>query len=274
VEGVPARFGAPGESFPEELVAAVGRLRPGTELCAGGGALARSLSRRLGRPVQVASLAEWREGRRRLPSEEPAAERAYLLVVARHELARALRSPEEVLITLAREEERLERAVGREDRAAEAFLAVPGSSLEEYSERWSKVREELRRHHAALASDLDRATRRMVPNLAALVGSRVAARWVAAAGGIEPLGRMRAPRLQLLGSRRRPSPERGPRYGIIYRADRMADVPPGRRGAFARSLAALASIAARADATTHREIVTELLRRRDRRVAQLARRRG
>ncbi|MGA8711381.1 MAG: C/D box methylation guide ribonucleoprotein complex aNOP56 subunit, partial [Thermoplasmata archaeon] len=77
----------------------------------------------------------------------------------------------------------------------------------------------------------------------------------------------------LLGSRRRPSPERGPRFGIIFRADRLGDVPIGRRGAYARSLAALAAIAIRADAHTHRNISVDLVARRDRRIESLRRRR-
>ena len=84
---------------------------------------------------------------------------------------------------------------------------------------------------------------------------------------------MSASRLQLLGSRRRPSTSRGPRFGLIYRGARLTDVPPDRVGAYARSLAALASIAARADWSTHRGIAEDLVARRDRRVGQLRQRR-
>ena len=124
-----------------------------------------------------------------------------------------------------------------------------------------------------LRRTLESEARLRVPNLAAVVGPRVGARLVAAAGGISELARMPAPRIQLLGSRRRPSPERGPRFGVLYRADRMADVPIGRRGAYARTLAALAAIAIRADAHTHRDISAGLVARRDRRVETLRRRR-
>jgi RNA processing factor Prp31 len=53
----------------------------------------------------------------------------------------------------------------------------------------------------------------------------------------------------------------------------MEDVPLDRRAAYARSLAALAAIAARADLFTRRSIAPELIARRNRRIEQLRRRR-
>ena len=191
--------------------------------------------------------------------------------IAGRDLEQALRSPAEVLITLAREEERLERAVGREERASEAMLAVPDAALTAYRERWSDTRARLAEHHRSLLASVEESARSVVPNLAAVVGPRVAARLVAAAGGVEPLGRMRAARLQLLGTKRRPAPDRGPRFGVIYRAERMPDVPIDRRAAYARSLGALAAIAVRADASTRRDIAPLLVRRRDRRIDELRR---
>jgi len=95
---------------------------------------------------------------------------------------------------------------------------------------------------------------------------------LAAAGSVTALSRMNASRIQLLGSRRRPSPERGPRYGVLFRGVRMNDLPLARRGAYARSLASLAAIAIRADATTHAPVAEKLVARRDRRVEALRRR--
>jgi hypothetical protein len=230
-----------------------------------------ALRRALGREVGLASLSELCAARSALPRPEPSAERRFLLALAASHLERVLNSPEEILISLAREEERLERSVGREARAAEAFLAPVGSPLEEYAAAWTTVRAALRRHHEELVERIRAQSRRVVPNLSALVGERIAARLVAAAGGLAPLARMTAPRLQLLGSRRRPSPDRGPRYGLLYRADRMDDVPPDRRGAYARTLASLAAIATRADATTRADLSRTLVGRRDRRVEHLRR---
>ncbi|MGB6500767.1 MAG: hypothetical protein WBG19_05140 [Thermoplasmata archaeon] len=259
------------DTVPSGLLSAIAELPQGVELRAAPAGLAHALGVRCDRPVGIASEAEWHRARSLLPLREAAEERKFIRDVATAELAEALRSPEELLVTLAREEERLERAVGREHRAAEAMMAVPGSPLVEYLARWSTTRDLLADHHRALQETLERMARQVVPNLSAVVGPRVAGRLVAAGGGVAALGRMRGARLQLLGSRRRPSPVRGPRFGAIYRADRMADVPIDRRAAYARTLASLAAIAVRADASTRANLAPLLVRRRDRRIDQLRR---
>jgi hypothetical protein len=256
-------------SLPDELVRQVRELPPDVRVEAVGSRLAQALGSASGRVVESRSTIPLRKLRDLLPRTPAAADRDFLRAVAARQLERALRSPEEVVIALAREEERLERAVGREDRAAEAFLTVRSSLLEEYDRRWKSARDRLAEHHAWLLSRLESETRDVLPNLSAVVGARIAGRLLAAAGSRSALGRMSASRLQVLGTRRRPSPERGPRYGILYRAERMADVPSGRRAAYARSLAALAVIAARSDASTRRDLGESLVARRDRRIDQL-----
>ena len=261
------------EDVPAELVRAVESLPPDVRLLAEDPAWGAAIASRTGRSVGVPSVFELRQARASAPSAEPTAERAFLRALARLRLEQALRDPGEVLTTLAREEERVARALGREERASESLLVVAGTALADLEGTWSVARRGLLAHRAHLLELIEREARALVPNVSALVGPRVAARLVAAAGGAEALGRMRASRIQLLGSRRRPSAERGPRYGVLYLAERMADVPLGRRGAYARSLAALTAIAARADATTHHDLTSRLVPRRDRRVSELARRR-
>ena len=261
------------DRLPGSLVEELRALPISDPIAVDSAALQRTLRERLGRKVELASIDELRRARAGLPELGAAAERRVVLALARNALDRALRTPEEILISLTREEERLERAVGRESRAAESFLAPPGSSLVDYSQRWADVRHTLEEHHASLESLVRAHVREVAPNLAAVVGERAAARLLAAAGGLGALARMRAARIQLLGSRRRPSPERGPRYGILYRASGMTEVPPGRRGAYARSLGALAAIAARADHTTRASISAGLVARRARRILELQGRR-
>lgn len=229
---------------------------------------------RIGTDLPPPSLATVRAVRESAPSPAPAEERAFALALARLSLEEALRSPEEMLISLAREEERVERAIRREGGAAEQFLVAPDSPVSEYLGEWASFRERFAEHHAHLVERLERAAEEVAPNLSAVVGPRVAARLIAYASGLPALARMPSSRLQLLGSRRRPSPTRGPRFGLLFRAARMADVPADRQGAYARSLAALAAIAARADATTHARIATPLAARRDRRIERLRRRRA
>jgi hypothetical protein len=261
------------ETLPRGLADALARLEPEVRVLVAESGLAEGIARALRRPIVIPSTSEFREARGRIPLPEPSEEREFLLAVARDRLERALRAPDEVLITLAREEERLERAVGREERAAEAFVPIPDSPIEQYERAWRGARASLARHHGELRATVEAQAGSVLPNLSAVVGPRVAARLLAAAGGLTALGRLRAPRLQLLGSRRRPSADRGPRYGLLYRAERMEEVPAGRRGAYARSLAALAVVAARADALTHSDVSARLLARRDRRVADLQKRR-
>jgi hypothetical protein len=260
--------------LPLDLLRAIEALPGEAEIAAGSAALVEAIGRRTHRAVRATFPLELRSARRAFPPWDPRTERAYLLEIAHVELERALRSPEEVLVTLAREEERVERVVGREERAAESMLTPAGTPLVEYAAKAKELRAGLAQHHAELLRRVEEAAAELVPNLSLVVGPRTAARLVAVAGGVAPLARVSGARIQLLGSRRRPSPTRGPRFGVLYRAERMEDVPPARRAAYARSLAALAAIAVRADATTRRLLGNELRSRRDRRVAELARRRS
>ncbi|HKN06073.1 MAG TPA: hypothetical protein VJ021_00510 [Thermoplasmata archaeon] len=268
------RFESMGRSdVPTRLLSALESLPAGASLVASPPRLARAISECVGRPVGTPTLEDLRRGRRAVPLPEAAVERRFFLALGHLRLERALRAPEEVLITLAREEERVERSVGREARAADSFVSVPDSPLDLHLAAWDRARGALGDLEEALRRTVEKEAKTQVPNLSALVGPRVAARLVAAAGGVGALARMPASRIQLLGSRRRPSPDRGPRFGVIYRADRLVDVPIGRRGAYARTLAALAAIAVRVDVHGHRDISAELVARRDRRVEALRRRR-
>jgi hypothetical protein len=263
------RFPRSGGSVPGALPPELRSALRGLDVRVLSAPLQSALSEVADAPVALATVRELRDARASLPERSFSDRRSSAIRSAHRALERALRSPEEILITLTREEERLERAVGREERAGESFLAIAESPLATYESSWKDIRATLRRHHAALEELVRTHARTVVPNLAAVVGERTAARLVSAAGGVGPLARMRAGRIQLLGTRRRPSPERGPRYGIVYRADGMDRVPPARRGAYARSLGALAAIAVRADASTRSPIGPQLVVRRDRRIAQL-----
>ena len=227
----------------------------------------------LGVRARLAPVEEVRQLKERLPQVPVSTWRRLALSRARADLERTLAAPLEVLQSLAREDERVERAVGREAAAGEQLLPGASDALLRFVASSEVLRGAYARHQTVLRNELTSVADRVVPNLTALLGAPLAARLVLAADGLDALARMSGARLQLLGARRRPSPVRGPRFGFIYRAPRMEDVPPGRRGAYARSLAALAVIAARADAFTHRSISTDLLARRDRRVRELARRR-
>lgn len=196
--------------------------------------------------------------------------RQFFLELGRRMVQAQLSRPDELVISLAREEERVERAVGREAGAAEQFLTGGVPAAEQYAAEWARMRELLGEHHLRLIARLDAEAERLLPNMSALLGPRPAARLLAAAGGADRLPRIAASRLQLLGARRRPGPGRNPRFGLLYRSVSASGLPAECWGRYARSLAALAVIAARADLLTHRDLETELLRRRERRRAALA----
>jgi hypothetical protein len=248
----------------DELRARTAAARPAGPAAAVGPDLAESFD------LPLAPEDEARRARARaFPSFRPA-DRAFYLALARRRIAERLRDPSEVLLSLAREEERFERAHRREAEALAHFLAPPEGTLERYRASWQAFSDEVDRQHARLTDELERTAHALVPHLSAIVGPRVAARLVARAGGLPQLARASAPRLQLLGARRRPGPGRSPRFGVLYRAARMEDVPADRQGAYARSLAALAAIAARLDAYGRgQDRREELLSRRDRIVARL-----
>ena len=225
----------------------------------------------LGIPVRPGTSPEFRPARDALAAAPVSALRPFYLALAWRALGDALAAPEEVLHSLAREEVRVERAVGRESSAADQYLAGEDGPARRYVESAERLRRAYEQHHALLRGEIAAIATSLAPNLSALVGGPLAGRLILAAGGLGPLARMSGARLQLLGARRRPSPERGPRFGYLYRAPRMEEVPPGRQGAYARSLAALLVIAARADVHTHADLSAWLIGRRDRRVAELRR---
>ncbi len=246
--------------------------------------------RRAGNSVIVASdrpLKDWLE-RNGLPSQEASLaarrairsaafrpdreERRLLLAFARRRLERAMGAPEAILVALAREEARVRRVLQRETNASDSWVSGGDPALSQYAQVSSATREQLGRHLRDLTTALEGKARDVAPNLSNVVGPVVAAQLIAAAGGLQALARMDAARIQLLGARRRFGPGRSPRFGILYHAEGMSQVPPSRTGALARSAAALAAIAARADGTGRRSISNELVRRRDRRIAQLKQR--
>jgi len=265
-----------GGGFPDGLPVELVRLLRGATAATGPVASSDTELRRLlegaGLVVRTPTLDEERAAIAALPSLRGDEERHFFLLLARARAQETLASDEEALIALAREEERVERSVNRELGAAEQFLAAATGPLAEYAQDWAAERATLARHHERLYGRLEAVAERTVPNLTRLLGARVAARLVALAGSRAALARVSASRLQLLGSRRRPGGGRGPRFGVIYRGARMVDVPRDRQGRYARSLAALSSIAARADGLTHRDLGELLVVRRDRRIDQLRRR--
>ncbi len=124
---------------------------------------------------------------------------------------------------------------------------------------------------------VERAIHSLAPNVSELAGPMIAARLVTLAGSVEDLARYPAGTVQLLGAekalfRHMKSGSRPPKHGVLFQHPLIHRAPPWQRGALARAFAARISIAARADAYTHRPIAAELQESLDRAVAEIRRR--
>jgi nucleolar protein 56 len=112
--------------------------------------------------------------------------------------------------------------------------------------------EQLAETRTALAKEVSARANDVMPNTSDLIGGLVAARLMAHAGGLQPLSRLPASAIQVLGARtalfahlktRSPSPK----HGIIFQHRRVHNAPREIRGRVARVLAGKLAIAARLD---------------------------
>jgi nucleolar protein 56 len=91
-----------------------------------------------------------------------------------------------------------------------------------------------------------------MPNLTAVAGSVLAARLVAAGGGLEKMAKMPTSRIQLLGAERalfRHMREntKAPKYGLIFGHDLIQKAPENKKGKAARCVASKLSLASKMD---------------------------
>jgi hypothetical protein len=115
---------------------------------------------------------------------------------------------------------------------------------------------------------------RMAPNMSNLAGSAVAAKLIAASGGIQKLAVMPSSTIQVLGAEkalfkhlRSGSPS--PKHGIIFQHPLISTAPRRARGKIARALAAKLAIAAKADGFTHNDISAKLKEQFEKRAQQI-----
>jgi hypothetical protein len=198
-----------------------------------------------------------------------------LLTVATIDLRETLASGEEQVMALSRECDRLERLLRREDELT-GYLrlsSVPGTPIEHYLGGADAATEAMRKRFVLAEKHLSVEVAKLLPNTSKLLGTRTAARLLVSYPSIPLLSRISASRIQLVGARRR-SVGHGPRYGLIYLAEGMDRVPPSRRGALARTLASLATVALRADLMTHSDVSVSLTRKKEERITELCKSKG
>lgn len=110
-----------------------------------------------------------------------------------------------------------------------------------------------------LQSYADSTVGEVAPNVQALVGSLLAARLIALAGGLNNLAKMPASTIQVLGAekalfRALKTGTRPPKHGIIFQDTLIHDAKKWQRGKASRALAGKLAIAARTDAFSSRYI--------------------
>lgn len=126
----------------------------------------------------------------------------------------------------------------------------------------------------ALQNYADSTIGEVAPNLQALVGSLLAARLIALAGGLANLAKMPASTIQVLGAekalfRALKTGTRPPKHGIIFQDALIHDAKKWQRGKMSRALAGKLAIAARTDAFSSRYIGNSLKADLDKRVDEI-----
>lgn len=114
----------------------------------------------------------------------------------------------------------------------------------------------------------------VAPNIQALVGSLLAARLIALAGGLASLAKKPASTIQVLGAERAlfralKTGTRPPKHGIIFQDILIHDAKQWQRGKMSRALAGKLAIAARTDAFSSRYIGDALKAGLEKRVEEI-----
>ena len=124
-----------------------------------------------------------------------------------------------------------------------------------------------------IANAVELEMRTTAPNLSTLAGELLGARLLARAGGLEPLARMPASRIQVIGASKALFKHikygtKPPKHGIIFQHPLVRGSHVNDRGKIARILAAKIAIAARVDFYSKRAY-PELLSQVEKRIAEL-----
>ncbi|MEM4482014.1 MAG: C/D box methylation guide ribonucleoprotein complex aNOP56 subunit [Desulfurococcaceae archaeon] len=121
---------------------------------------------------------------------------------------------------------------------------------------------------------IDAIMKEVAPNICALVGSKLGARLLSLAGGLEKLAKLPASTIQVLGAekalfRALKTGGKPPKHGIIFQHPTIHKSPRWQRGKVARFLAAKLAIAAKVDFFTGRYVGDKLLKEFEERVDEI-----
>ncbi|KAA0002356.1 MAG: NOP58 family protein [Thermoplasmata archaeon] len=147
---------------------------------------------------------------------------------------------------------------------------------EETIKKLAEILSNLREARKKLEKYIEKAMEEIAPNVTGVVGYKIAARLLMAAGSIAKLASMPAGTIQLLGAekalfRHLKDGSNPPKHGYIFMHELVRKAPKGKRGKIARLLATKISIAAKADAFTHNNIVDALVKEVEKRYDEIMR---
>lgn len=191
------------------------------------------------------------------------------------EMDRAVESHEKFAKTVEQfgSREKIEDAIlGRlKDRSMGIDLNPEDSkTVQEFAKKISELYE-LR---ASLEDYLDKLMKEVAPNFQALAGSKVGAKLIARAGGLNKLARMPSSTIQLLGAekalfRHLKGRGRSPKHGIISTHPLVQSAPKELRGKIARALASKLSIAAKVDQYSKDDRIKKLKKELDDKIGEI-----
>lgn len=149
--------------------------------------------------------------------------------------------------------DQISKSIGREptDEEFEAMKNMAESEL-----ALLKVETELDKY-------LEKSVKKLMPNISYLIDYKVAAELLAKAGSLERMGMMPSSTLQLLGAEKALFKHlkygtKPPKYGILFKLPQIVQAPKKMKGRLARLYANKLSIAAKADAFSHKFIAEKL----------------
>ena len=145
---------------------------------------------------------------------------------------------------------------------------------EENIKKLAEISSSLKDARKKLEKYIEKAMEEIAPNVTRIIGYKIAARLLLAAGGIAKLATMPAGTIQLLGAekalfRHLKDGSKPPKHGYLFMHELVRKAPKNKRGKVARLLATKIAIAAKADAFTHNYIAEELIKEVERRYNEI-----
>ncbi len=145
---------------------------------------------------------------------------------------------------------------------------------EENIKKLAEISSSLKDARKKLEKYIEKTMEEIAPNVTRIIGYKIAARLLLAAGGIAKLATMPAGTIQLLGAekalfRHLKDGSKPPKHGYLFMHELVRKAPKNKRGKVARLLATKIAIAAKADAFTHNYIAEELIKEVERRYNEI-----